>query len=152
MNRVELSVGLTQDWANCEVRKAFLFWLDNQKFRDGTDDNHKFNARHAMNHIFEIEALVKIERYATLAVIADDMRKELLATRDNNTYENNKGYQAAINLVVSKLEDIDIETQAATSIAELQKAAVRGAQELCGNNEDYQAIGNFADALTDGCT
>ena len=151
MNRVELSVGITQDWANCEVRKAFLFWLDNQKFRDGTDDNHKFNARHAMNHIFEIEALVKIERYATLAVIADDMRKELAATRDDNTFEHNKGYQRAINLVISKIEDIDIETQAATSIAELQSAALLDIVTEVRNTQDYQTIVNYANAIKDGC-
>lgn len=145
MSRVNLSVGINQNFAHCKDRAKFMFWLE---LRAALDED----ARNTMTHINALEGLLDVERYATLSVFADEMRTELRATRHDNLNEYNKGFQAAINLVIAKIEDIDLESQAATSIAELQSAALLDIVTEIRSPDDYQTIVNYAEAIKDGCT
>ena len=141
-NRATLSVGLTQNFADCELRAKFLPWLEIQ-----APVNEQ--AKDAALHIYALEGLMDVEKYATLSVMANDMREHLAEIRISNNDDFNRGYQRAINLVIDKLEEIDIDSQAATSIMEMMSAAVRDAQTLCKNTDDYQAVGNYAKAIED---
>lgn len=145
MKRVNLSVGINQNFAHCKDRAKFMFWLE---LRATLDED----ARNIITHIDMLEGLLDVEAYSALSLMAGDMRKELSATRDDNTFEHNKGYQRAINLVIAKIKDIDLETQAATSIAEMQAGALLDIVTEVRNTQDYQTIVNYAKALTDGCT
>lgn len=142
-NRTILSVGLNQNFANCELRAKFLPWLEIQAPVNP-------QARDAAMHIYALECLMDAEKYSALSVMANDMRSHLAEIRLGNNDDFNQGYQRAINLVIDKLEEIDIDSQAATSIMEIQVATVRDAQTLCKNTDDYQAIGNYAKAIEDG--
>lgn len=144
MSRVNLSVGINQNFSNSEERKSFMQWLELQA-------SICSQARDAITHINALEGLLDVERYATLSVFADEMRTELRATRHDNLNEYNKGFQAAIDLVIAKIEDIDLESQAATSIAELQSAALLDIVTEVRNPDDYQTIVNYAEAIKDGC-
>ena len=141
-SRTALSVGLNQKYANCKLRAKFLPWLEIQ-----APVNEQ--AKDAAMHIYSLEGLMDVEKYAMLSVMADDMRNHLAEIRLGNSDDFNRGYQRAINLVIDKLEDIDIDSQAATSISEMMSAAVRDAQTLCKNTDDYQAVGNYAKAIED---
>lgn len=141
-NRATLSVGLNQKYADCELRAKFLPWLEAQAPVNP-------QAKDAAMHIYALEELMDAEKYATLSVMANDMRDHLAEIRLGNSDDFNRGYQRAINLVMDKLEDIDIDSQAATSIMEIQTETVRDAQTLCKNTDDYQAIGNYAKAIED---
>ena len=139
MKKVELSVGLTQDFEHRTDRKKAFSMLENIE-----------NSGEIIEYISELESLFAVEKYSTLSVMANDMREHLAEIRISNNDDFNRGYQRAINLVIDKLEEIDIDSQAATSIMEMMSAAVRDAQTLCKNTDDYQAIGNYAKAIEDG--
>lgn len=143
MKRATLSVGLTQNFADCELRAKFLPWLEIQAPVNP-------QAKDAAQHIYALEGLMDVEKYASLSVMANDMREHLAEIRLGNSDDFNRGYQRAINLVIDKMESIDIDSQAATSISEMMAAAVRHAQTLCRDNDDYQSLGNYAKAIEDG--
>lgn len=144
-NRVELSVGITQDFAASKVREKMIMWL-------GFQAPINEQAKNAVAHIHALEGLMSVEKYASLSNAAGSLRDHLGKVREYNVNEFNKGFQAAINLIMSIAEDIDLDAQAATSIAEMQEAAVREAQTLCKDDNDYQAVGNYAQSIIDGCT
>lgn len=139
--RATLSVGLNMNFAGDEELNAGKLWL-------------QLNLPHTdvlINHIQTLEAIIDVEKYATLSVMAGELRDHL----SNSCELSNKdlyrhGFQAAISMVVSAFEDIDLESNGATSIAEIQAATVRHVQTLCKNNDDYQALGNYAKAIIDG--
>jgi hypothetical protein len=143
-DRAILSVGLTLDFADREDRNKVISWLAIQSSVDE-------NAMNALLHINELEALIAIEKYSSLSRMADDLRNDLAATRDENNSLRNQGYQEAINRIMLKIEDIDLDTQAATSIAEMQAAMLLKAAELLPGHEDFQAIVNLAKSVHDGC-
>ncbi len=143
-DRAILSVGLTQDFAECEKRKEFMPWL-------GTKAPMCDKANNAMQHIYELEALIQIEKYATLSNMANEMRNHLAEIRLKQSGKETTGYQLAINLVIDTLEDIDKETQAATSIAEIQAASLLSIATEIRSTEDYQTVVQFAKAINEGC-
>ncbi len=143
-DRAILSVGLTQDFSNCEKRKNFIPWLAMHPpiCKQPLD---------ALSHIRELEALIPIEKYASLSNMANDMRKHLAEIRLDQTDDFNKGYQTAINIVIDAFEDHDANTQAATSIAEIQAATLLNIATEIRGTEDYQTVVQFAKAINDGC-
>ncbi len=142
-SRTELSVGITQDFAHCQDRAKFMFWLEVQA------PVCEFAAL-AKRHIEEIEGLFAVQKHAVLSKLADEMRNKLAEIRPDKTDEWNRGAQFNINFVIDTIEELDLETQSATSIAELQAAMVLEAATLIKNPKDYEAVVNFGKALKDG--
>lgn len=140
--RATLSVGLNQDYANCELRKKFIPWLESIA---------STNAKNALQHIYELEGLMDVEKYASLSNMANDMRNHLAEIRLSQSDSENKAYQLAINLVIDKIEAIDIESQAATSIAEIQVATLLKAAEEINHEDDYVSVFKLAQDINDGC-
>lgn len=142
-SRTSLSVGITQDFPKCELRQSFMAWL-------GIVATYQTDAANAIQHIEAIEGLLAAERYASLSIMADDMKNHLAEIRPKSSDDFNKGYQLAINLVYDKLEVLDVNAQCATSIAELQAAAILDAVTEVKNIDDYQAMVDYAHAICDG--
>jgi hypothetical protein len=142
--RTVLSVGITQDYASDKERNLAVDWL---KIQAPVSPS----AKKALEHIHEIEATVAFEKYATLSRMAETLRENLLMARESQTAEYAVGFQAAINLVMLKMEGIDMETQAATSIAEMQAGALLSIASELRDIGDYQAVVDFAKAISDGC-
>lgn len=151
--RATLSVGLSQNFAECEKRKRFMPWLEDYCPRENTPlaPRPHDNAKNALQHINELEALIPIEKHATLSNIANDMRNHLAEIRPNQTDDFNKGYQTAINMVIDAYEDHDANTQAATSIAEIQAATLLSVAEEIRSQDDHATVVLFAKAINDGC-
>lgn len=147
-DRMILSVGITQDFSNCEERNEVVSWLEATAPLTPVSQQH---AKNALKHIHELEALIPIEKYASLSNMANDMRKHLAEIRLNQTDDFNKGYQTAINIVIDAFEDHDANTQAATSIAEIQASTLLNIATEIVNPDDYQAVVMFAKAINDGC-
>lgn len=140
-SRCSLSVGIDQSWDNDPDRAKCLFWLSLQKSIEP-------NAQYAINRIQEMEGIVDVERYSALSLHAGDLRNYLANDCDKPVNgEFRRGFQQAINMLMDKIESIDFDTQAATSLAEMQAATVRDAQELIRNADDYKAVGNYAQAI-----
>ena len=140
MKKVELSVGLTQDFEHRTDRKKAFSMLENIE-----------NSGEIIEYISELESLFAVEKYSTLSVMANDMREHLAEIRLGNSDDFNQGYQRAINLVIDRLEEIDIDSQAATSIMEMQAAMLLQAAELIRGQDDYAAVVNLAKSVHEGC-
>lgn len=135
-----LSVGLNQNWANDKDRCAAVDWLK-------AESPVSQDAQRALIHIHALEGLLDVEKYATLSRMADDMKKNLLDIRQNQTDDENKAYQSAINFVMEKMESIDIDSQAATSIMEMLHEALLGAATLIRHPDSYEIMVNYANAI-----
>lgn len=143
-DRIELSVGLTQDFSTCELRKKFIPWLEIQAPVSP-------DAKATLQHIHALEGLLAIEKYAVLSSMANELRNNLTEIRDiQNEYEN-RGYQRAINLVIDTIETLDVYSQAATSIAEFQSGALMAVAKEIRNKEDFTTVVKFANDIKDGC-
>lgn len=143
-DRVPLSVGLNTDYAGIKELDNAKFWLSVQK-------DLVPQAKEAFMHILQLEGLMAVEKGATLYSIAGELRKRLKSTREKNLNEYNKGFLAAISMIENKYEGLDLDSQAATSIAEIQAATLLSAAEQMTNQEDYDATLMLAKAIDDGC-
>ena len=143
VERTILSVGLNMKYAGNRELSAAKLWLEFQKNISPQSDL-------LVKHIQELEALIGVEGHSSLSRMADDMRSHLEEIRPNHTHRYSAGYQLAINLVIDKMGDIDLESNCATSITEIQAATIRDVQKLCVNTDDYQAVGDYAKAIEDG--
>ena len=142
--RAYLSVGLNQDFSCCEVRKKFMPWLEEK-------EPFTPNAKAVLEHIHALEGLLSIEKYSTLSVVACELRDDLEEMRMIQSDCENRGFQRAINLIIEKMEDIDMNSQAATSISEIQSATLMQAAELIKSQDDYVVVTQLAMAISDGC-